>query len=98
MRAADEPATDRRAVTVALPDRRRPQARLSDWNQAARGLWQFEMSVIACPNCGTPWRGPRKMVAPAVEAQARERPDELKVVELDVDTASEISERFGVQG
>jgi thioredoxin 2 len=38
------------------------------------------------------------MVSPAVEAQARERPGELKVVKLDVDTAPEISARYQVQG
>jgi thioredoxin 2 len=38
------------------------------------------------------------MVSPGVEAQARERAGELKVVKLDVDTAPEISARYGVQG
>jgi thioredoxin 2 len=38
------------------------------------------------------------MVSPAVEAQAREHPGELKVVKLDVDTAPEISARYQVQG
>src|SRR3954452_21682622 len=44
------------------------------------------------------WCGPCRMVSPAVEAQARERPGELKVVKLDVDTAPEISARYQVQG
>jgi thioredoxin 2 len=38
------------------------------------------------------------MVTPAVEAQARERAGELKVVKLNVDSAPEIGARFGVQG
>jgi thioredoxin 2 len=44
------------------------------------------------------WCGPCRMVSPAVEAQARERPGELKVVKLDVDAAPEISQRYAVQG
>jgi thioredoxin 2 len=37
------------------------------------------------------------MVSPAVEAQARNRPGELKVVKLDIDTAPEIAARHQVQ-
>ncbi len=41
-----------------------------------------------------PWCAPCRMVSPAVEAQARERPGHLKVVKLDVDTAPDIGARY----
>jgi thioredoxin 2 len=45
-----------------------------------------------------PWCGPCRMVSPAVEQLGRELAGRLKVVKLDIDTAPEIAQRFGVQG
>lgn len=45
-----------------------------------------------------PWCGPCRIVAPAVEAAAREFAGRLKVVKVNVDDAPGISARFGVQG
>ncbi len=59
---------------------------------------EIAASVPVLVDFWAPWCGPCRMVSPAVEAQARERAGELKVVKLDVDTAPEISARYGVQG
>jgi thioredoxin 2 len=44
-----------------------------------------------------PWCGPCKWVSPAVAEQAQSRAGKLKVVKLDIDTAPEIANRYGVQ-
>ena len=44
-----------------------------------------------------PWCGPCRMVSPAVEAQARERTGQLKVVKLNIDDALDIAGRYAVQ-
>jgi thioredoxin 2 len=59
---------------------------------------EIAASIPVLVDFWAPWCGPCRMVSPAVEAQARERAGELKVVKLDVDTAPEISARYGVQG
>jgi thioredoxin 2 len=59
---------------------------------------EITASVPVLVDFWAPWCAPCRMVSPAVEAQAREREGELKVVKLDVDTAPEISARYGVQG
>jgi thioredoxin 2 len=45
-----------------------------------------------------PWCGPCRMVAPAVERSSREFAGRLKVVKVNVDQASGVSARLGVQG
>jgi thioredoxin 2 len=45
-----------------------------------------------------PWCGPCRMVSPALEALARERAGQLKLVKVDVDQSPQVSQRFGVQG
>ena len=44
-----------------------------------------------------PWCGPCRMVAPAMEEIANERPD-LKVGKIDIEEQIELAARFGVTG
>ena len=44
-----------------------------------------------------PWCGPCRMVAPAMEEIANERPD-LKVGKIDIEDQIELAARFGVTG
>jgi thioredoxin 2 len=45
-----------------------------------------------------PWCGPCRMVSPVVEAVGRDHAGRLKVVKLDVDTAPDVSARYGIRG
>lgn len=44
-----------------------------------------------------PWCGPCRTVSPALEQLATERAGTLKLVKINVDTAPQTSQRFGVQ-
>jgi thioredoxin 2 len=54
-------------------------------------------SVTVLVDFWAPWCGPCRMVSPAVEAQARERAGQLKVVKVNIDDAADIAGRYGVQ-
>ena len=54
-------------------------------------------SVPVLVDFWAPWCGPCRMVSPAVEAQARERAGQFKVVKLNIDDAADIAGRYGVQ-
>jgi thioredoxin 2 len=45
-----------------------------------------------------PWCGPCRMVSPALEQIATERPGRLKLVKVNTDTAPNLSGRFGIRG
>jgi thioredoxin 1 len=45
-----------------------------------------------------PWCGPCRMIAPAVEAIAAERPGQLKVVKLNVDDNPATPQKYGIMG
>jgi len=44
-----------------------------------------------------PWCGPCRMVSPALEQLAGERPGSLKLVKVNVDNSPRLQQRFGVQ-
>jgi thioredoxin 2 len=58
---------------------------------------EITASVPVLVDFWAPWCAPCRMVSPAVEKQAHDRPGALKVVKLDIDTAPEISARYQVQ-
>jgi thioredoxin 1 len=64
---------------------------------------EFEREVLRADrpvlvDLWAPWCGPCHMVAPTLEALAREHPESLKVVKINVDENPAISGRYGVMG
>lgn len=45
-----------------------------------------------------PWRGPCRMLAPALEEIARELAGRLRVVKVDTDQEPQLAQRFGIRG
>src|ERR1700736_1573812 len=42
------------------------------------------------------WCGPRKMIAPLLDEIARELPDKVKIVKVDVDQEQQLAQKFGI--
>ena len=47
---------------------------------------------------GATWCGPCKALEPIVEAIARERASDVKVVKIDIDESPKVSQRYQVRG
>lgn len=66
------------------------------------GDGDYDAVAVASPvpvlvDLWAPWCGPCRMVSPALEQLATERAGRLKLVKVNVDTAPQISTRFGVK-
>ena len=55
-------------------------------------------SILVLVDLWAPWCGPCRTISPILEQAAADLAGALKVVKVNVDVASEISQRFGVQG
>jgi thioredoxin 1 len=42
------------------------------------------------------WCGPCKMIAPLLDEIAREMPDKVKIVKVDVETEPQLAQQFGI--
>jgi thioredoxin 1 len=65
------------------------------------GAAEFEREVLQSPTLTivdfwAEWCGPCKMIAPLLEEVARELPDKVKIVKVNVDAEQQLAQKFGI--
>jgi thioredoxin 1 len=70
-------------------------------NVSSVGAAEFEREVLQSPTLTivdfwAEWCGPCKMIAPLLEEVARELPDKVKIVKVNVDAEQQLAQKFGI--
>src|ERR1700689_2996075 len=60
----------------------------------AQQVLQSQSPVVA--DFWAEWCGPCKMIAPLLDEIARELPDKVKIVKVDVEAGPQLAQRFGI--
>ena len=71
---------------------------LTDAGEGDFGAVVEQSSIPVLVDFWAPWCGPCRIVSPAVEQIARERPGKLKLVKVNTDDSPNLSQRFGIRG
>ena len=73
---------------------------MSDEVKVTTGTFEAEVVKSAIPvvaDFWAEWCGPCRMIAPVLEALAKDYKDKLKVVKINVDEEPDLAARFGIQ-
>ena len=73
---------------------------MSDEVKVTTGTFEAEVVKSAIPvvaDFWAEWCGPCRMIAPVLEALAKDYKDKLKVVKINVDEEPDLASRYGIQ-